>query len=152
MRKLALALIGTAISFTALSGPASAAPAGFLEICDENGGVAAVPAGTPTTAEIRWLDTRRSLVRQFSRLQTTTATINGVPVTDASRRWGPVVPSGDVWSTTWSYDVGVFAFPGDSATVSIDIALARKLRGGDGVVLGPGSVLDHPITCTIGAV
>ena len=152
MKKLAFALIGTAIAFTALSGPASAAPAGFLEACDENGGVAVVPAGTPTKAEIHWLDTRKSLVRQFLRLQTTTATVDGVPVTDASRRWGPVLPTGNVWSTTWSYDLGVFASPGDSATVSIDIALARKLRGGDGVVYGPGSVLDRRITCTINAV
>ena len=109
-----------------------------------------VPAGTPTRAEISWVDTRKPLVKQFLRLQTTAVRVDGVPITDASRRWWPVMGSGNVWGTTWSYDAGVLAQPGDTVVVYIDITLARKLRGGDGVVYGPGSVLD--VTCTIVAV
>jgi len=59
---------------------------------------------------------------------------------------------GGAWATTWSYSVGVLDQPGDSAVVSLDIALDKKLRSGDKSFYGPGSVTEGTITCTITAV
>lgn len=152
MRKLTFVLIVMAIPFTALAGVARAAGGVDLTTCAGDGGSAVVPAGVPVSVEIAWLDTRSSLVRHFLRLQTTTASSDGVPIAGASDLWGPVTPLGDVWSTTWSYDVGVLNQPGDSATVSLDIELDKKLRSGDKNFYGPGSVTEGTITCTITAV
>jgi hypothetical protein len=75
-----------------------------------------------------------------------------VPVAGASELWGPPTDMGGAWMTTWSYDVGVLNQPGDSATVSLDIQLDKKIRSGDKNFYGPGSVTEGTITCTITAV
>jgi hypothetical protein len=153
MRKLTLVLIATAIPFTALAGVARAAEGAVdLTTCAGDGGSAVVPAGVPVAVEIAWLDSSSSLVRHFQRLQTTTASHDGVPIASASDLWGPSTNLGGAWATTWSYSVGVLDQPGDSAVVSLDIALDKKLRSGDKSFYGPGSVTEGTITCTITAV
>ncbi len=153
MRKLTLVLIAVAIPFTALAGVARAADGAVdLATCAGDGGSAVVPAGVPVSVEIAWLDTSSSLVSHFLRLQTTTASRDGIPVAGASDLWGPATPFGDAWSTTWSYSLGVFASPGDAAVVSLDITLDKKLRGGDKLFYGPGSVTEGTVICTVTAV
>jgi hypothetical protein len=153
MRKLTLVLIAAAIPFTSLAGPARAAGnAVDLTTCAGDGGSAVVPAGVPVTVAIAWLDSSASLVRHFQRLQTTTASHDGVAIAGASGLWGPATDLGVAWATTWSYDAGVLAQPGDSVFVSLDIALDKKLRGGDKAFYGPGSVTEGTIACMITAV
>ena len=153
MRKLTLVLIAMAIPFTALAGVARAADGAVdLTTCAGDGGSAVVPAGVPVSVEIAWLDSSSSLVRHFLRLQTTTASRDGVPVAGATELWGPATDMGGAWATTWSYGLGVFASPGDSAVVSLDIALDKKIRSGDKNFYGPGSVTEGTITCSITAV
>jgi hypothetical protein len=152
MRKLTLVLIAVTIPFIALAGPARAAGGLDLTTCAGNGGLATVPAGTPVSVEIAWLDSSSALVRHFLRLQTTNAIHDGVPVAGASEMWGTPTDLGGAWSTTWSYRVGVLDLPGDAATVSLDIALDKKVRSGDKNFYGPGSVTEGTITCTIVAV
>lgn len=153
MRKLTLVLIAVAIPFTQLAGVARAADGAVdLTTCAGDGGSAVVPAGVPVSVEIAWLDSSSSLVRHFLRLQTTTASRDGVPVAGATELWGPATDMGGAWATTWSYGLGVFASPGDSAVVSLDIALDKKIRSGDKNFYGPGSVTEGTITCSITAV
>jgi hypothetical protein len=152
MRKLTLVLIAVTIPFIALAGPARAAGGLDLTTCAGDGGLATVPAGVPVTVEIAWLDSSSSLVRHFLRLQTTTASRDGMPVAGASELWGPATDMGGAWMTTWSHGIGVLDQPGDSATVSLGIELDKKLRSGDKNFYGPGSVTEGPITCTITAV
>ena len=151
MRKLLVVSV-MAIAFTALAGasPAAAAASLNLTVCADDGGAARAPAGA-VVAEIAWLDSSRSLVRRFVRRQTTTASVDGVPVVGASDLWGPPTALGDLWMTTWSRDLGVLA-PGDTTVVSLEIELVKKLRAGDKVFYGPGSVTEGTLTCAVTAV
>lgn len=142
-----------AITFTALAGAAGAASTNVnLTVCADEGGAATVPAGGDVVAEIAWLDSSRSLVRKFLRRQITTASVDGVPIVGASDLWGPPTAfADDLWMTTWSGDIGVLGAPGDTAVVSLEIELVKKLRAGDKVFYGPGSVTEGTLTCAVTA-
>jgi hypothetical protein len=115
------------------------------------GGNATVPAGSQVTVRIGWADINRGLVQDFLNAQTTTATVNGSPVANASSYWGPI---SDNNVTFWLYDTGVVLGAGDTMTVTADVSLSHPIPGGkddEGHPLfnGPGSIFGGPITCTI---
>jgi hypothetical protein len=154
MKRLLLVVAAVA----ALAVPASstaAKPSGvYLFECD--GGLVKVPAETPVNIWFGWFERNAGLVWNFLDAQTTTLTVDGVAVPDASSFWGPTEDrlSGGVVSY-WQYSPGVLARPGDSVVVTVDVSLSRKLpeKDDDGnlVFVGPGSAFGA-VTCTIVAV
>jgi len=147
MRKLCVFAVVVLLGLTAVPS-AAAAGVGDLSFCVGAGGSVTVPAGTVIVQET-WADTSPALVRRFVRIQNTTASVDGVPVSDASSLWGPVTQAGSLFVTSWSYNAGALASPGDALTVVYDITFTRRFRDGNGTVYRRGSsVYGGPITCT----
>src|SRR5262245_54336022 len=59
-----------------------------LLTCYGHGGHATVPAGSDVTVRLGWAEETRGRVQSLIDKQTTTATLNGSPVADASSLWG----------------------------------------------------------------
>ena len=156
-----LLLVAATVAALAVTASSTAArPSGvLLTDCLDNGGAATVPAGTQVNLWMAWFDRNRGLVQDFLNAETTTVTVNGVAVPDASAFWGPIEdhPSGLFVITYWQYAAGVLAVPGDTFVIDVDFVLSHKLEQGkddDGktVFAGPGSIFGGPVTCTITAV
>jgi len=140
---------------------ASAAPVQVsLPLCYfANGGQATVPAGTDVTTFFGWSEPSKGLASVFTSSQTTTATLNGNPVANASSLWGtPVSLAPDFWAITWRLHVGTLASAGDQATVTFQISLPHKLPSGvdpntgQQIFAPPGNQLPSGFSCTITAV
>jgi hypothetical protein len=133
-------------------------PAGVYIFPCANTGGATVPAGTPVSVWIGWFEVNPGLVRDFLTAQTTTLSIDGVPVAGASGFWGPVgyYEPIDASASVWTYSTGRTLAAGESVVITVDVQLSRKLKQGkaDGksVFIGPGSAIHGPLTCTVTAV
>jgi hypothetical protein len=94
-------------------------------------------------------------LQSFLRSQSTTASVDGAPVANASDLWS--APSDDPapWVTFWTYDTGVLADPGDSLTVTWQVTLSHPVPYRDpdlGILFdGPGDVYPADASCTITA-
>ena len=92
-------------------------------------------------------------VRRFLRAQSTTATIDGDAMPDASTFWGPMqqLPDHGAYATTWWYDTGMTLTAGESVSVTFDVTFTRPLSDGGGHLFPPGSIYGGPSTCRITA-
>jgi hypothetical protein len=123
-----------------------------------HGGSVSVPAGTPVVLQAGWAAKTRGLIEDFLHTVTTTAALNGDPVTNADSLWTSPDPTTDApyWSTWQFYPGGTLA-AGQSVTLTLDWTVSHPYW--DGVTLNPdgshavtaagGSVTGGPVTCTV---
>ena len=154
-----LAAVGAAVCALVTVGGASAEiPTGVhLPSCYyADGGQATVPAGTPVRVWMAFVEQTRGRLRSFLRSQHVTASVDGVPIADASGLWSEPTVVPEPWSTFWIYDAGVLAHPGDSLTVTWQVTLDHRIPFRDpdfGLIFdGPGDVFPPDASCTITAV
>jgi hypothetical protein len=123
-----------------------------------HGGSTTVPAGSDLTVRIGWLEQNRGRVQSFIGKQTTTATLNGSSVANASSLWGAPEAIGTGYVSFWRLSAGTLANPGDTAVVSLQISLSDVIPEGKDpdtgkqLFAGPGNVLPADFGCTITAV
>jgi hypothetical protein len=123
----------------------------------QNGGQATVPAGSTVIARVGWAENNRGRVKSFLNAQTTTADVDGVPISNASGLWGPITKTPDFFVTFWRANVGTLAQPGDSVTVHFQVNLSHTVSEGkdpdtgEHVKAGPGPIFPADFSCTITA-
>jgi hypothetical protein len=123
-----------------------------------SGGSVTVPAGVDLAVRFGVAEKNRGLTQNFISAQTTTASVNGVPLAGASGLWSAPEAVGNAFATFWSAPVGVLAAPGDSVVVSFQVSLSRPVPGGKDpatgrqLFSGPGDILPAGFGCVITAV
>src|SRR5690349_16904535 len=84
-----------------------------------NGGYVTVPAGSDVTFSLGLVWANRGTAMNFEHAQTTTASLNGSAVANASSLWGAPVPfpTTSDWIAPWALSGGTLNNPGDSTTM-----------------------------------
>jgi hypothetical protein len=120
------------------------------------GGQTTVPAGTEVVFRVGWADKNRGLVQQFLKAQTTTASIDGNPVANASGRWGSIQKADKKFYVSfWRASAGTLANPGDSTTIALQVTLKKAISGtdenGHHTKFGPGPIFPADFGCKVTA-
>lgn len=129
-----------------------------LLACYSHGGTATVPAGSDVTVRQGVAEPKRGKVQSFLDKQTTTATLNGGPVTNASSLWGAPEVLGDSFVTFWRLSAGTLANAGDTAVVAFQVSLSDPIPEGKDpdtgkqIFSGPGNIFPADFGCLITAV
>jgi len=160
------AAVACAGALAALGGATRATASSEVSVhitpCFFGGGTATVPAGSSVTVFIDWIEQTRGRIQSYLESQTTTASVNNVPVPQASSLWS--APGFDSsfadypWFSVWTYGVGTLAHAGDQVTITMQINLQHHIPAGKdpdtGKMFfdGPGDVFPPATTCTITAV
>jgi hypothetical protein len=94
----------------------------------------------------------------FEHAQTTTASLDGSAVANASSLWGAPVPfpTTSDWIAPWALSAGTLANPGDSTTITMQVSVSRRLlaadpNAGTHEYVGPGNLLPADFGCTVTA-
>ena len=158
-----IGIVAVAAAFVAAvaaaSGSAAAPVTVSLFSCYAHSGTATVPAGSDVTVRIGWAEENRGRVQSFLDKQTTTASLNGSAVADASSLWGEpeaLDPAGYV--SFWHLSAGTLASPGDTAVVTFQVSLSDVIpegkdpNTGKQIFAGPGDAFPANFGCTITAV
>jgi hypothetical protein len=169
MKKLLVitAAVATATTLAAL-GSATAAGASsdvtvYLLPCFFGAGTTTVPAGSTVAGQLGWAERTRGRVQSFLESQTTTASVDGVPLAQAGDLWSapfydPAASSDYPWLSTWAGELGTLASPGDSLTITMQVALAHHIPAGKDPSTGktffdgPDDQFPPGTSCTITAV
>ena len=158
--RIGLVAVVAALVAAVAAGTGSAATPVTVSLfsCFTHGGTATVPAGSDVTVRIGWAEQNRGRVQEFLANQTTTATVNGSTVADASALWGEPEAIGEGYVAFWHASAGTLANVGDSAVVTLQISLSDPIpegkdpNTGKQIFAGPGNVLPANYGCTITAV
>lgn len=150
----------TALVALAASGVGSAATPVTVSMlgCYFDGGSETVPAGSDVTIRLGWGQQTVGLVYDFLNNQTTTASLDGTPIANASAIWGAPIalkPGGVSW---WYSPTKTLANAGDSMSVAIQISLRNRIPQGRDpdtgkqIFAGPDDSLPGDFGCTVTAV
>ena len=150
----------TALAALAAAGVGSAATPVTVSMlgCYFDGGSATVPAGSDVTIRLGWGQQNVGLVHDFLNNETTTATLDGSPIANASARWGAPIalhPGGLSW---WYSPSETLANAGDSMSVTMQISLVNRIPQGRDpdtgkqIFAGPDDSLPADFGCTVTAV
>src|SRR4051812_45009757 len=155
-----LTVLAAALAVAVLSATSARAATQEISIvgCYYNhGGSQTVPAGTEVVFRVGWADKNRGYVKQFIDNQTTTATINGNPVANASGLWGPITKTDKKFYVSfWRDSAGTLANPGDSTTINYQVTVNKAVSGtdpntGKHTKFGPGPIFPADFHCTVTA-
>jgi len=157
-----LGIVSMAVSaLVALAGAgagSAATPATVsLLACYDGGGSTTVPAGSDVTIRIGWGQENVGLVRDFLNNQSTTATLDGSPIANASARWSAPQALPPFSVSVWLSPVKTLANPGDSMSLTMQISLrnpipqGRDPDTGKQIFAGPGDALQPDFGCTVTA-
>jgi hypothetical protein len=153
-------------ALAAAFGPGTASAAnvqiGLAGCYYNNGGQVTVPAGSTVTFFIGFITVSQGAAKDFEKTQTTTATLNGSPVSNASSLFGaPVFFSADprsYWLAPWFLSAGTLVNAGDTTAVTnLQISLSHPVPGGYDIITHkvstypPGNLLPAGFGCTVTA-
>jgi hypothetical protein len=158
--RIGIVTLVVALLAAVAAGTSSAAPVTVsLSTCYfSHGGQVTVPAGSDVTVRLGVAEETRGRVQGFLADQTTTASLDGNPVADASSLWDAPEAFGDSWISFWYLSVGTLANPGETTVVTMQINLLHRLPEGKDpdtgrqLFSGPGDILPSDFGCTITAV
>ena len=153
MRKI-FVLLSVVFAQLAIAAPVAAATVDrSLAACSFGGGQTTVPAGSTVAVTLGLTELTRGSLNSLLQAQTVTATVNGSPIANAGRLWGPVVPyEGYGYATFWRYTDGTLANAGDQVSFTFEIILARPWRSSVGTFVNRGDSLIGQLSCTVTAV
>jgi hypothetical protein len=161
MRIAAIALVVTALAALVGAGTAKAAPVRVsVANCYANhGGQVTVAAGSDVTFSLGLVWATQGIALNFEQAQTTTASLNGSAVANASSLWAAPVPfpTTSDWIAPWSLSAGTLANAGDYWAMTMQVSVSRRLLGanpsaGTRTFVGPGNLLPADFGCTVTAV
>lgn len=161
MRIATIAVVAAALVALVGAGTASAATVQVSVVsCYYNhGGQVTVPAGSDVTFNFGLVWANRGTALNFENAQTTTASLKGSAVANASSLWAAPVPfpTTNDWIAPWSLSAGTLVTAGDNAAMTIQVSVSRRLLGADPsagthTFVGPGSLgFPSDFGCTVTA-
>lgn len=112
------------------------------------GGQVDVPRNTDINLTVGWGAKTHKRANQFLNRVTTTAKIDGTPISYPDSYWGaPVQSSGGDWFVSWTYPAGMLAH-GQSMMVTVQWKFSQSVS--DGYNTYPAGKFFHPrLQCTI---
>jgi len=129
------AVAALAAAFGAGTASAANVQVGLANCYFSHGGQATVPAGSTVTFFIGFVTVSQGAAKDFEKAQTTTASLNGSPVPNASSLFAapvffPVHPR-SYWVAPWFLSAGTLVNAGDqTAVTSLQISLSRPVPAG----------------------
>src|SRR6266550_2897661 len=132
-------IIGAVAALAAAFGAGTASAAnvqvGLANCYYSHGGHVTVPAGSTVTFFIGFVTVSQGATKDFEKAQTTTASLNGSPVPNASSLFAaPVFFPADprsYWVAPWFLSAGTLANAGDhTAVTNLQISLSRRVPAG----------------------
>ncbi len=160
MRIAITAVVVAALAALVGAGTANAATVQVSVVgCYYNhGGQVTVPAGSDVTFNFGLVWANKGTALNFEQAQTTTASLNGSAVANASSLWAAPVPfpTTSDWIAPWSLSAGTVD-AGHPAAMTMQVSVSRRLLGanpsaGTHTFVGPGSLgFPSDFGCTVTA-